>query len=170
MKKRNTKNPLYGKKALPFKASLLLSIVWLLFVIGWFILFFNSFSLYSHIGVILLSMLGFLFLIVLVWIHWLKFFIPQIGWDFLKILGVRKQVILTLIIPFMILLLLSFYLIVFADSFSLLQNVAMMIISIISIIVSISLVWRTTHISPLDFINQPTNPYTSFQHDDEIWK
>jgi hypothetical protein len=108
--------------------------------------------------------------IVAIWIHWLKTFIPQIGWDFLKTMGLYKQVILTLIIPFMILILVSIYLIFLADLFSLLQNIALLFMSFLSIIIALSLIWRSADMSPFQFVKQTANPFTSFHQDDESWK
>ncbi|MBS3778123.1 MAG: hypothetical protein KGY50_02380 [Candidatus Thermoplasmatota archaeon] len=165
----NTSDTLLHKKG-PLKSTLILSLGWMLFIIAWIILFSTSFSVYAHMGVFLLSLLVFIASIIAVWIHWLKTFIPQIGWDFLKTMGLFKQVILTLIIPFMILILIGIYLIFFAHLFSLLQNIVMLFISFLSIIIALSLVWKSADMSPFQFVKQTANPFTSFHKDDESWK
>src|SRR6056297_1723700 len=108
------------KSSFSLKISLILLLCWVVFNISWIIIFASTFSLYVHLGVSLLSLLIFIGLITFVWIYWMKRFIPQIGFYFLKTMNIFKMIIITIMIPFMILILLSIYLIFFADSFSLL--------------------------------------------------
>lgn len=165
----NSSNTLFRKKG-PLNSTLILSLGWMLFIIAWILLFSTSFSVYAHMGVFLLSLLVFISIIIAIWIHWLKSFIPQIGLDFLKNMGLLRQVILTLIIPFMILILVSIYLIFFANLLSFLQNIAMIVISFLSIIIALSLTWRSADMSPFQFVKQTANPFTSFHKDNESWK
>lgn len=153
----------------PFKISILLLIGWMIFTISWILLFASSFSLYVHLGVSILSLLIFISAIAAVFLFWMKRFIPQIGWDFLKTMNLFKIIIITILIPFTILILLSIYLIFFADSFSFLQNVSMMIIAFLLIIISIVILWKRSRMSPLQFVKQSANPFNQFQQDN-YWK
>lgn len=152
----------------PLKSSLLLSVCWLLFVIIWFFLFSTSFSIYANIGVFFLSLLIFTAIIGLIWFFWLKKIIPRIGWNFFKTIGVFNQIILTVLIPFMILFLLSVYLIIFADYFSFLQNISLVFISLLLIILGVIVIWKQSTMSPLQFVKQTRNPFTSFHSDDDF--
>ncbi|HMA83125.1 MAG TPA: hypothetical protein VKP59_02740 [Candidatus Thermoplasmatota archaeon] len=158
------------KSSFSLKISLILLLCWVVFNISWIIIFASTFSLYVHLGVSLLSLLIFIGLITFVWIYWMKRFIPQIGFDFLKTMNIFKMIIITIMIPFMILILLSIYLIFFADSFSLLQNVALIIIMFLSIFLSITFLWKRSKLSPFQFVKQSANPFNSFQQQDNPWK
>ena len=154
----------------PLKLSMILLLFWVVFIISWIIIFSSSFSLYVHLGVSIFSLLVSIGLITFIWLYWMKQFIPQIGWDFLKIMNLFKLIIITIMIPFMILILLSIYLIFFADSFSFLQNIAMILIAFILIVVGISLLWKQSTMSPFQFVKQSDNPFSSFQQQDNPWK
>lgn len=154
----------------PFKITLIIGIAWMLFFIGWILLFSTSFSIYIHGGVFLLSSITSLSFIIIVWFYWLQKIVPQIGLVFLKSIGLFKPILFTLILPFMISILLGIYLIFFADLFSLLQNIAIIIISFLTIIIVISLIWRTTDLSPFQFMKQTTIPFNSLNQNDDLWK
>lgn len=140
------------------------------FFIGWVLLFSTSFSIYVHGGFFLLSSITFLSFVIIIWFYWLKKIGPQIGLVFLKSIGLFKPIMFTLIIPFMIFILLGIYLIFFADLCSFLQNIAMIIISFLSIIIVISLIWRTTNLSPFQFIKQTMIPLNSLNQNEDLWK
>jgi hypothetical protein len=110
-------------------------------------------------------MLAFVFIVMIIWLHWLRSFIPQIGWDFLESIGIYNTIILTIIIPYMILIMLSIYLLFFAYQFSLLQNIAMIFISFLLLIISIALIWKRADMSPFQFVKHSTNPFNSFNKD-----
>jgi hypothetical protein len=160
----------FCKNKIPLRGTIFLGVSWFLFIIIYLIMYAGSHSMYVHIGVFLLSLLVVIGLIVLVWLIWVKRFIPTIGITFLKTFGLLNQIILTLIIPFMILLLLSVYLLFFADSFSFLQNLSMLFISFLSIIIGISLVWKKSQKNPFQFVKQTVNPYNSCNSRNEWWK
>jgi hypothetical protein len=153
----------------PFKISIFLIIGWIVFSISWIILYASSFSLFVHLGVSILSLLIFISAIAAVFLFWMKRFIPQIGWDFLKTMNLFKIIIITILIPFTILILLSMYLIFFADSFSFLQNISMLIIAFLLIVISIVILWKKSRMSPLQFVKQSANPFNQFQQDN-YWK
>jgi hypothetical protein len=153
----------------PFKISILLLIGWMIFTISWILLYASSFSLFVHLGVSILSLLIFISAIAAVFLFWMKRFIPQIGWDFLKTMNLFKIIIITILIPFTILILLSMYLIFFADSFSFLQNISMLIIAFLLIVISIVILWKKSRMSPLQFVKQSANPFNQFQQDN-YWK
>jgi len=166
MEEAQYKPTFFGNKP-PLKKTIFLSIGWLLFIIVYIILFASSYSVYVHMGMFLLSLLVILALIVVVWLIWIKTFIPMIGITFLKNLGIFKKIIITFIIPFMILLLLSIYFLFFADFFSFLQNMAMLFISFISIVIGVTIVWRKNPQDPFQFVKQTANSYKAYNSKDE---
>ena len=70
----------------------------------------------------------------------------------------------------MILLLLSMYLLFFADFYSFMQNMAMLLISFFSIVIGITIIWKQYPQNPFQFVKQTANPYKSYSSKDEWFK
>lgn len=148
-------------KGWPFKITILGSIIWLSFFIVWMILSGSLFSLYVHIGVFFFSLLLFIGFTILIWVNWLKKIIPEVGWNFIKSIGILNYIIYSLLLPYMILISLSFFLMFFADYFTLLQNILVMFFSIVLIIILLSLLWKKAPISPFRIMQQMSCPLSS---------
>jgi len=154
---------------LPLKNTALISLGWLIFIFAWFVFVSSSISLYKHLGVFLLSFLVLLCIIGIFWIHSLKKMMPWINWKFLKILGINNHIVLIVVIPFVIIVLISVFLLFFAEKFSLLQNVSIFFISIVCVFLSLSIFWRISMKSVFHF-DKRSKSFSSFSQNDEQWR
>lgn len=154
---------------LPLKNTVLIFLAWLIFIFVWFVFVSSSISIYKHAGVFLLSFLVLLCIIGILWLHWLKKMMPWIDWRFLKTLGIINHIVLIVVIPCSIIVLTSVFLLFFADTFSLLQNVSIFFMSIVCIFLSISILWKISMKSVFHFDNR-SKPFSSFCQNDDPWR
>lgn len=149
------------------KISLFAGLFWLISLIICLLLFSHSLTWYRIIGIILFSLLIFVTIIIVFLFYQLKKLIPPMGWKFITNMVIIKPVINLLIIPYMILIFTSLYFILLADSFSIIQNTAMILVFILAIIVSIGMISKNSIRSLQQLI---TCPHSSDSRYERQWR
>ncbi len=147
--------------------SLFAGLFWLISLITCLLLFSHSLTWYRIIGIILFSLLIFVTSIIAIWFYQLKKIIPPMGWKFITNMIIIKPVINLLMIPYVILIFTSLYLIFLADFFSIIQNTAMILLFISGIIIIIGMISKNSIRSFQQFI---TCPHSSASPHERQWR
>ncbi len=91
---------------------------------------------------------------IVMWMYGLKNYISQVGWYFIKSFDVIYHIMITLIITKMILKSISIFFIFLTNYLSMILNIIIIFILLLSIIVIISMAWKTGMINPFQFNNE----------------
>jgi hypothetical protein len=113
--------------------SIGMGIGWLIFLIIWLAFFAGDYSFYRNIAIIMISILIVFLILGGSWAAWGIKFIPKEGKEILQTQGFKIRVIVSIIIPFAMIIFWIYWFYFLAENFDLYQNFAIFLVSILAV-------------------------------------
>ena len=111
--------------------SIGMSIGWLIFVIIWLAFFAGDYTLYRNIAIIIISILVIFLILGGSWASWGLKNMPKEGKEMMKTKGFRSRVVVSIVIPFLLIIFLIYWFYFPAVDFDGYQNIAIFLVSLL---------------------------------------
>jgi len=113
--------------------SIGLGIGWLIFVLLWLAFYAGNYSGYQNFAIILISILVLVVVLGGSWASWGLKHMPREGKKIFKMKGFRSRVVVSIAIPFLLLIFWIYWFFFIAEDFNFYQNLAIFIVSLLVI-------------------------------------
>ena len=113
--------------------SIGMGVGWLIFLIIWLAFFAGDYSVYKNIAIVLISILIVFMILGGSWAAWGIKFIPKEGKKMAKEQGFTARVVVSVIIPFALMIFLIAWFFFFAEDYNIYQNIAIFLVSLLAV-------------------------------------
>ena len=114
---------------------------WLVFIILWLAFYATDYSWEKNLAIILLSILVLFVLVGGMWAIWGLRMIPKPGWEVFKITGFRWRIYTSITIPFLTMIFLIVWFWVYAQPYSVWQNIAVLLVTLLVMGGILGVIW-----------------------------
>ena len=114
---------------------------WLIFIILWFAFYASNYSWEKNIAILLLSILIIFLLLGGMWAIWSLRMIPKRGWEIFQIKGFKWRTITSIIIPFLAIIFLIIWFWIYAEPYSVWQNIAVLLVTLLALGGILGVIW-----------------------------
>jgi len=111
--------------------SIVMGVGWLIFLIIWLAFYAGNYSFNKNIAIILISILVLIVVLGGSWAAWGLKQIPEEGKEMMRKTGFKTRVIISIFIPFVLMIFLIIWFYFYADNFNIYQNFAVFLVSIL---------------------------------------
>ena len=111
--------------------SIGMSIGWLIFLIVWLAFFAGNYTFYKNIAIIIISVLVVFLVLGGSWATWGLKNMPKEGKEMMKTEGFRSRVVVSIIIPFLLIIFLIYWFYFSAEDFNPYENIAILLVSLL---------------------------------------
>jgi len=121
--------------------SIGMGIGWLIFVIIWLAFFAGDYTIYRNIAIIIISILVVFLVLGGSWAAWGLKHMPKEGKEMMKTKGFRSRVVVSIIIPFLLIIFLIYWFYYPAEDYNIYQNIAVFLVSILVVGGILAVMW-----------------------------
>jgi hypothetical protein len=111
--------------------SIGMGIGWLIFLIVWLAFFAGDYTVYRNIAIIIISILVVFIVLGGSWASWGLKNMPKEGKVMMKTSGFKSRIVVSIIIPFLLIIFLIYWFFFPAEDFDVYQNIAVFLVSIL---------------------------------------
>ncbi len=111
--------------------SIGMAIGWLIFVIVWLAFFAGESAIYRNIAIIMISILVVFLVLGGSWAAWGLKNMPKEGKEMMKTAGFKSRVVVSIVIPFVLIMFLIYWFYFPAEDFDAYQNIAIILVSLL---------------------------------------
>jgi hypothetical protein len=111
--------------------SIGMGIGWLIFIIVWLAFFAGDYTVYRNIAIIIISILVVFIVLGGSWAAWGLKHIPKEGKQMMKTSGFKSRIVVSIILPFLLIIFLIYWFFFPAEDFDVYQNIAVFLVSIL---------------------------------------
>jgi len=111
--------------------SIGMGIGWLIFLIIWLAFFAGDYTLYRNIAIIIISILVVFLVLGGSWAQWGLKYMPTEGKEMMKTKGFKSRVVVSIIIPFALIIFLIYWFYFPAENYNIYQNLAVFLVSLL---------------------------------------
>lgn len=121
--------------------SVIIGVGWLIFLLVFWAFYSEGYSTGQNIAITLLVTIGAFLLLGGMWAIWGLKHMPKEGWEMFKIKGFKWRVYVSMIVPFLAIVVLVYWFWVYADDYNFWQNLAFVIVDLLAIGGILGAIW-----------------------------
>jgi len=121
--------------------SIIAGVAWLIFVIVWLAFYAGDYNVYRNLAIILISILVLIVVLGVPWAVWAIRHIPEEGRKMIRAAGFTSRIVVSIVVPFALLVFLIVWFYQYASDFNIYQNIAIFLVSVLAVGGGMGAIW-----------------------------